>query len=227
MAKKKKQTRNRKKIEVIDKSPFWPMVGAVIMILLAIFTLLGAFNTGGNLPQGLYSSAYWMLGWSAILAPVALVYFGIIKFNSEDHQIPLGSLVSMITGVTLASSFFHVISATNEFADVGQPSRGGALGNLVGGIVLNAIDTIPAALMFFVFAVFAFFFAFGVSPKVILDFLGLFKTNKNKDTDLQALKQHPESSFKLNEGVPVEHHNKFCRSVARTGGGGGGGQKLT
>ncbi len=206
MAKKKKQTR-KKKVEVQERSPFWPMAGAIIMILLAIFTLLGAFGTGGTLPKGLYAGASWTLGWGALLTPFALVYFGVIKFNSEDHQIPLGNFVSMLLGLSLTASFLHVITATEDTLGTVTDGKGGEVGKLIGGVVLNAIDMVPAALMFFVFGVLAFFFAFGISPKEILRFANLFRGTPSEDTDLDELKRRSEpSSFKMNEGVPVEHH---------------------
>ncbi len=205
MAKKKKQTRSRKKVEVVERSPFWPMAGAIVMMLAAIFVLIGGFNTGGPLPVGLFDGAAWTLGWGAWLVPVALVYFGVVKFNSEDHQIPLGNFVSMLAGLTLSASWLHVISVeTNDLGEV--TSRGGAVGKLVGGSVLNAIDTIPASLMFFLFSILAFFFAFGISPKVLLSLIDMMRPAKSDDTDLGELKARAGEGFKMNEGVPVEHH---------------------
>ncbi|MDT9091208.1 hypothetical protein, partial [Escherichia coli] len=85
MAQKKKQTK-RKKAEPapVERSPFWAYTGAVVLILLAIFILIGGFGTGGTLPVGLFHSGYWTLGWSAYLLPLALAYWGIYKFATED-----------------------------------------------------------------------------------------------------------------------------------------------
>ncbi len=205
MAKKKKQTR-KKKAEEVEKSPFWPLAGAIGLILLAIFVLIGGFGTGGPLPTGLFSGAYWALGWGAYLTPIALVYFGVLKFNSEDHQIPLGKFISMLAGLTLTASWLHVISASKDATGEVVGSHGGYIGELLGGTILNAIDVIPAALMFFVFGVLAFFFAFGISPKVILGLVDLIRPSQSDDTDLSELKAKAGEGFKMNEGVPVEHH---------------------
>lgn len=205
MAKKKKNT--RKKAEApVEKSTFWPLAGAIGLILLAIFVLIGGFGTGGPLPTGLFSGTYWTLGWAAYLAPVALVYFGVLKFNSEDHQIPLGKLISMLAGLTLTASWLHVLSADKLSTAQNAGGHGGAVGQLVGGVVLNAIDVVPAALMFFVFGVLAYFFAFGISPKVILKLVDFVRPAKSDDTDLGELKAKAGEGFKMNEGVPVEHH---------------------
>lgn len=205
MAKKKKQTRKRAAPEV-ERSPFWPLAGAIGLILLAIFVLIGGFGTGGPLPTGLFHGAYWGLGWGAYLTPIALVYFGVLKFNSEDHQIPLGKLISMLAGLTMSASWLHVISASTDTAGQVTGGHGGSIGQLIGGAVLNAIDVIPAALMFFVFGLLAYFFAFGISPKVLLKIVDFIRPAQSDDTDLGELKSRAGEGFKMNEGVPVEHH---------------------
>ncbi len=176
------------------------------MVLFAIFLLLGGFGTGGPLPQGLFHAMYWTFGWGAYLTPIALAYFGILKFNSDDRQIPLSNFVSMIAGLILSASWLHVTFANKDALAGYIGGHGGEVGKLLGGVVLNAIDKIPASLMFFVFGVLAFFFAFAISPKVILKIGELFKRPEG-DTDLSALKaKASEHAFQLNEGVPVEHH---------------------
>src|SRR5476649_63275 len=90
--KKKKQTKTikAKKAEkaTIEQSNFWPLASAVFLFVLALFLLLGGFGTGGPLPKDLFHGAYWTLGWAAYLVPLALVYWGVYKFQSEDHHIP-------------------------------------------------------------------------------------------------------------------------------------------
>ncbi len=207
MAKKKKQTR-KQKIDPKDeeRSIFWPMVGAVLMLLLAFFVLIGGFGTGGPLPKNLYSGAYTALGWAAWLVPVALFYWGILKFVSEDKQIPLPKLLSMLAFVIMTACFLQV-SFSSYPIETGQWSNsvGGSVGKLFGGLALNAVSQVPAVIMFFVFTMLLFFLTFGISPRVILKLLGVLGRD-NEDTDLEALKA--EKGFKLNEGVPVEHHSR-------------------
>ena len=75
MAKKKKQTRNRKKVQEAPKEAvFWPLAGAIVMMVVAFFLLLGGFGAGGNLPVGLFNWMYVVFGWAAYFTPVALVY---------------------------------------------------------------------------------------------------------------------------------------------------------
>jgi S-DNA-T family DNA segregation ATPase FtsK/SpoIIIE len=209
MAKKKKKSTRKKTAAPVttERSPFWGYSAAVLLILLALFLLIGGFGTGGALPTGLFGAAYWLLGYAAWLAPVALVYWGVYKFMSEDHRIPLSNLFSMLALLVFSSSWFFTAFATKQLDGTFADGHGGNIGSGVGGAVLTALDKVPASLLFFVFALFAFFFAFGISPKVILKLGNLFKREPVEADGLAALKAKvSEQSFQLNEGVPVEHH---------------------
>lgn len=221
MAKKKKQTRSRKKAapEVEERSPFWPLAAAIIMLILAVFLLFGGFGTGGPLPKGLFSGAYWALGWAAYFTSGALVFFAVTKFKTEDKRIPLGKFVSMLAGLVFTACWFHTAFASKSF-DIYTGGHGGEVGRLVGGSVLGAIDKFPASLMFLVFAILAYFYAFSISPEVLIKAAGFFKSKPGEDTDLAALKQKAgENGFKLNEGVPVEHgstkHSSFKNTAQK------------
>lgn len=207
MAKKKKQTRSRKKAapEVEERSPFWPLAAAIIMLVAAVFMLFGGFGTGGPLPKGLFAGTYWAFGWAAYLTPIALVFFGITKFTSEDKRIPLGKFVGMLAALAFTASWFHTAFVSKVF-ETYSGGHGGEIGRLLGGSVLGAIDKFPASLMFFIFAILAYFYAFSISPEVLMKVVEFFKSKPSEDTDIASLKQKAsENGFKLNEGVPVEH----------------------
>lgn len=225
MAKKKKHTRKRQpEPEYKERSAFWPLAGAILMFLGAVFILLGGFGAGGDLPRNLFHGAYWALGWGAFLVPVALVFFGIVKFSSEDRQIPLAKFVSMLAFITMMVALLHVSFATGlEGSYVG--GHGGEVGKLFGNLALNALDNVPAAIMFFVFGLLLFFLTFGISPRILLGLLRVFKRHE-PDTDLADLKaKATDNGFQLNEGVPVEHHN--AREAAKMSSFKNTAQKLT
>jgi S-DNA-T family DNA segregation ATPase FtsK/SpoIIIE len=218
MAKRKKRTK-RKQTKAEDKSNFWPMAGGALLILIAIFALLGGFGAGGPLPESLFNGAYWALGWAAYMMPLALVFFGVLKFTSEDHQIPLSKNISMVAFLIFFASWLHVafVSGNQEVGYSGN--AGGAVGSLVGNVTLNAINKMPASIMFFVFTMLAFFFAFNISPDVLLKLGGLFKRRESGDSDLEKLKA--DSDFKINEGVPIERHGRASLGLKNSA------QKLT
>lgn len=207
MAKKKKQTR-RKKDEAKERSPFWPLTGAILLVILAFFLLLGGLGTGGKGPVNIFNGAYAVLGWAAYLTPLVLILFAVWKFQNEEHEVPLHRTVSLAAFLTMAAAWLQVgfvtmNNATGEYAG----GHGGAIGRIIGGVVLEALDKMPAAILFFVLTVLMFFLVFGISPKVILKLGELLKRPEGDDTDLAELKAKArDSGFKLNEGVPVEHH---------------------
>jgi S-DNA-T family DNA segregation ATPase FtsK/SpoIIIE len=218
---KKKQTKSRSKsansrsrakaVEepVVEQSVFWPIAGGIFLILLALFLLIGGFGTGGVLPVNLFKGAYAVLGWAAYLTPVALTYWGVQKFISEDKRIPLAKLTSMIFVLLFAAGFLQTAFASKNPLGEWQMGHGGTAGQLIGSAVLSALDKFPASLLFFVFFVLAVFFAFGISLKVLLHVFDPLRNKSESDedeaTDLADLKAKA-NGFTLNEGVPVEHH---------------------
>jgi S-DNA-T family DNA segregation ATPase FtsK/SpoIIIE len=208
MAKKKKSSKKKSAAPVYtERSPFWSYSASVLLILLAAFTLLGGFGTGGALPKGLFDGASWLFGWAAWLVPVALVYWGVYKFMAEDHRIPLGKLFGMFAVLIFAASWFYTAFAKAQPIGGFTGGHGGNVGEIVGQAVLTALDKVPASILFFVFTVFAVFFAFGISPKIILKIGDLFRPKELEEGELAALKAKAASSgFQMNEGVPVEHH---------------------
>jgi S-DNA-T family DNA segregation ATPase FtsK/SpoIIIE len=209
MGKKKKGSRKKKAEEAVEKSPFWPLAGAVLLLVLAIFLLFGGFGTGGPLPVGMFKGAFETLGWAAYLLPVVLIYWSVYKFKTEDHRIPLSKLFSIFAALIFTACwlFTSLAKEQGQGSGIWEGTYGGFMGQTMGGAVLQALDTFPASLMFFIFALMATFFAFGVSPKVLAGLVGLFR-KPAEDSELAALKAKAEGSgFQVNESVPVEHHS--------------------
>lgn len=208
---KKKKTKKKAAPAPPPKEPsvFWPLAGAFILILFALFLLLGGFGTGGNLPKGLFHGAYWLFGWAGYLTPAALVYWGIVKFTTEDRRIPMSKLLSMSLVLVFTASWLHVAFAHRVAGTTGWTGgHGGSSGSAIGGVVLSALDAFPAGLLFIILGLLAACFSFGASPKVLLKPFGMFKRQKSDEvTDLGDLKARAQNGgFQLNEGVPVEHH---------------------
>ncbi len=210
---KKKQTRKKKQPvveDVVERSPFWGLAGGVLLCVVALFLLLGGFGTGGPLPVNLFKGVYAVFGWAAYLSPVAMAYWGVYKITSEDRRVPLSKLLGMFSVLLFSAGWLHVSFASRNDAGAWVGGFGGAAGRVIGGMILSALDKWPAGILFFVLTILAVFFAFAISPKVILDFFAMFKaegTEEGAATDLAALKARAEhTGFKMNEGVPVEHH---------------------
>ena len=114
MAKKKKSKAKSRKAAAavpVERSPFWALAGAILLILLALFLLLGGFGTGGPLPVNMFEGVYWALGYAAYLSPLALVYFGVLKFVDEERKVPLGKFLGMLSFLLFSAL---LISANNS-----------------------------------------------------------------------------------------------------------------
>lgn len=207
MPKKKKSKKKVAEAPISEHSPFWAYAGAILLILLGIFMVLGGFNTGGSLPTGLFDGTYMTFGWAAWFAPIALVFWGVYKFTSEDRRIPLGKLMSMVAVLVFAAGLFHVMFADRDPMGNITGGNGGGIGNIVGGAVLSALDAVPASILLFFAALLSGFFAFGVSPKVLLNVFSVFKREPREEgeEDLGRLKAKAEAqiAFKVNEAVPT------------------------
>lgn len=206
MAKKKKRTSKKKKAEEAedDKSLFWPQATAILLIVSALFVALGGFGTGGPLPVNAFNVIYWMLGWAAYLVPMALLFFGIWKFAEENKKIPRQKFLGIFGLLVFTSGLLHVAFNTNAVTGEEAGGYGGTVGELAGDMILSALDSIPASVLFFVLAVLMFFLAFGISPEVLKKLLGIFGKQTDGEGELAEIKS--KAGFQLNEGVPVERH---------------------
>ena len=215
MPKKKKQKRN-KKVDKLEKeqSTFWPLATAVFLFLLALFLLLGGFGTGGVLPKDMFNAVYWLFGWAAYLAPAGLVYWGAYKFMSEDRRLPLPNIISVLALLTFSSSWLFSAFAQKQSDNTFVGGYGGNVGSLVGKGVLHVLDVVPASLLFLVLTMLSVFFAFGISPKVLMSLGKIFRSSNDPDNELYALKAKTDN-FKLNEGVPVMHHGAVKEDSSR------------
>jgi len=207
MAKKRKHVK-KKHDEDVERSPFWPLAGGILLCLLAALVLLGGFGTGGNLPVTSFKGGYWAFGWAAYLLPLALAYWGVLKFVGEENRIPFGKFVSMIGLLVFTACWLHTgLNSDKAYIASGHISKGGFVGESIGGAVLQALDPLPATLLFMIFGLLSAFFAFGVSPRILLAAGSLFK-RREVGSELGDLRAHAEASgFQLNEGVPTVHHS--------------------
>ncbi len=210
MAKKKKQTRS-KKAAPKQSSPFWQYASAVFLVLLALFILLGGLGTGGVLPLNLFKGMRSAFGLTAFLLPIVLVYWGVVKFMADNHKMSFGKLLSLWAALFFAASFLHVAMAAKTVGADGSTvwtnGQGGAVGSWLGGLVLGALDKVPAAIVFIAAFIPAAFHAFGVPLSVIWDALKSLRPEPrdHEDTDLMSLKRRAKSEqpagFKINEGL--------------------------
>jgi DNA segregation ATPase FtsK/SpoIIIE, S-DNA-T family len=212
MAKKKKTTSRKKKMaaEPVERSPFWSLAAAIVLMLVGLFLLLGGFGSGGPLPVDTFNALYWAFGIAAFLAPLALVFLGVATFRNEEHQFSISKTVGFVWTLVFASAWGYTAFATRGAASAWGGGHGGRVGKFVGNVGLSVLDKLPAALLLLVLTILAAFFALGISPKVLVSLANLFKKKETEEeSELAALKAKAgaqQADFQLNEGVPVVHH---------------------
>lgn len=180
----------------------------MLLFVLALFVLLGGFGTGGPLPKDIFKAGYATFGWAAYLLPLALCYWAAYKFKDEEHRMPRAKGFGISAVMVFAAGLLGTMFASKAGTTV-SGGHGGAVGNGLAAATMQLLDELPAMILFMVLSLLAVFFAFGISPKVLLGLGGLFRKPQSDDSDLGQLKARAESrGFQLNEGVPVEHGEK-------------------
>lgn len=221
MAKKKKKTTKRKsKVQAKEsKTPnvFWRQIAAFLIIVTALFILIGGFGWGGALPIKLYDVNAWFFGYAAFLVPFVLVFLAISKFQDEEFQIPFSKFLSSLIFLCMVSGMMHVVLDANNAASYAAAGQyGGEAGNGLRTVTLTFLNQTTAFIAFFSLAWIAFMFMFGISPKRMLLSIGaMFKREHKEEKDMKDLKAK-EKGFVLNEGVPVEHHTADAQQPRHT-----------
>ncbi|MBI4034417.1 DUF87 domain-containing protein [Candidatus Saccharibacteria bacterium] len=208
MAKRKYTKRKNKKADSRDLSGFWRGVGAVLLIVAGIVLGFGAF-INAPIPAGFWDNVWSAFGIATIVMPFALIYLGLLKFITEDQQIPLAKMLAVGGLMTFLASWLHTAFISHPAGDstawIG--GHGGDAGRAIGDILVNALGKFLSSLVFFVLSLFAALFALNIEPKSLLRLGEFFKKGGAEgEEDLAALKNKMAPGFQLHEGVPVEHH---------------------
>ena len=219
MAKKKKTTKKKKtnKPEIVKESSGFGLYAlAVVLFLLAILLFIGGFGTGGSLPLAMFHGVYWVFGWAAYIVPIILIIGSVYIFMREDHLIPKDKLASLIIVLLSFSGLSYVLFANKNSLGSWVGGHGGSVGSLLGSAILSALDKIPAVIVFLILVLIAAAYSLGLTVKDLANLLKHPAQKDDLDTDLNQLKDKAESNFKLNEGVPVEHHSQDIFPVEPT-----------
>lgn len=209
MAKKAKRGRPPGK-KVNEKAKrngnFWRAVAAVALIIFGVVLAFGAFISA-PIPQNTWDGFWWALGAATVVAPVALIYLGILKFINEEQRIPLPNMIGTLGLLIFFASWLHVSFLTKDVASNAVAGHGGEVGAAVGNLLASALGKFLASLVFFMLTVFSFLFTFAIEPRSLLNVFNIFKREPREggEEDLAALKKKMTPDFQLHEGVPVEH----------------------
>lgn len=214
MAKRKKRTSRKK----IDKAPkhilpegFWPQVGAVVLVVLALLLALGMFGSGGAFPQTTYDVGQTIFGMAVYILPLLFVYRAVQIFKAEHNKIPAVVTGATIFFIIVASGFVQLMQ-NDPAAFARDHSDGGVVGWAYAQGMLMFLDAGIGALVSAIILLITSLFVLSVSPRAVVDwFIGLFKREKDDSLKANAAIAEKASAtpskaigeFKLNQGVPT------------------------
>jgi S-DNA-T family DNA segregation ATPase FtsK/SpoIIIE len=203
MAKKAKRGRppgkKNKDKAAKSNSGFWRAVGAVFLIIFGVVLLFGAFISA-PIPHDVWHGFWWALGGATIVAPIALIYLGALKFINEEQRIPLPNMIGTIGLLAFLASFLHVVFMPG--------GHGGQVGQTVGDALADAMGKFLASLVFLLLTVFSVLFTFAIDPRSLLKLFERPEREPGEDSseNLGDLKRKMAPDFQVHAGVPVEQH---------------------
>lgn len=195
-------------------SPFWKQVYAFLLIVLAIFLLLGGFGTGGAFPEWFFDRASWLVGMAAYFLPFTIVYLAVLKFKSEGHTIPFGKMISALMTPAMMAGMLHIFVEREDAASAASEGLyGGQVGHFISSMLLGFLDAGTSFVLLIVLTLISLLFTFSVTPKRFFGWLYralLAKFFKKKEEELLDTDAKPKPvathPFAVNEAVPVVHH---------------------
>ena len=217
MAKRKKRTSKSKKAVKASTHTlpegFWPQVGAVVLVVLALLLALGIFGSGGAFPLATYDAGKALFGWAVFILPFLFVYRAIQIFQAEHNKVP-----GVVTGATIlfivVSSGFVQLMQVKPTAFSTTHEDGGIVGWMYAQAALTVVDANVGALISVIILLVTSLFVLSVSPRSVIDwFINLFKREDSPLTKANASIAERASSaqlptksigeLKLNQGVPT------------------------
>ncbi len=218
MAKRKRRSSHKKVAhqgaQHVLPEGFWPQVGAVVLVLLAILLVLGIMNSGGPFPKTAYDVGRFLLGNAIYIIPLLFVYRAVQIFRAENNRIPAVVTAATVLFVVFFAGFLQLMSNNPASLEAAQHGAGGGVTGWVAGQgALGLVSAQVGALVFLVLLLITSLFVLALSPQAVIDKIkSMFRRDEgeklagNKAVAERAAaldKKSLSSEFKLNEGVPT------------------------
>jgi S-DNA-T family DNA segregation ATPase FtsK/SpoIIIE len=218
MPRKKTYKKNKKPV-IRHQLPggFWSQVWAVVLIAISIVFIVSWFGFGGPILESFFKLTMGIVGYSLYTIPLFFIYTAVLIFRAEDNKIPFVIKFAVVLEIILFSGLFGLIKSGNS-------QYGGSVGTFIDNAFLELVNSGVAAFIYVLIIFLTTLFIFSISPKTFLnDMFNLFKTDKNKEKDTEALRRkepvlasNNESTiakkpndFKLNASVPMLDHSQI------------------
>ncbi|MCL2451600.1 DNA translocase FtsK [Candidatus Saccharibacteria bacterium] len=199
---------------------FWRQVGAIFLILIALVIGLGLFKIGGAFPTGLADAIRWVIGWTAYVVPLILLWQAIQIFHSEDNRLPgIIWFATILFLVCFAGLFQLMLSNPLSQADAFAGNGGGVFGLGVAEMLLQIANIPVSAVILVVLMIILIFFVLRASPKKVISAIIEFfrREDEAESSNAKVAKKvakveeqaiaHEPVKLKLNKGVETVDHS--------------------
>lgn len=227
MAKKKKKTQKK---DIGASSPkhtlpegFWSQVGAIVLIALSILFVVSWFNTGGPVPEWIYSTSLALVGYTFYVVPIFAIYIAVEIFRSEKNKLPVQVKIAAVSMLLWFSGLFGLIKGSDGKAS------GGALGDFMNSLMLSVVDSGLAAFFYILLLLITLLFITRVSPFVLFKKIwSLIKSDSSEQSANSRIMQNATSTdasgrqlmadFKLNINNPEAEDKRMRLPLFRKSG---------
>jgi S-DNA-T family DNA segregation ATPase FtsK/SpoIIIE len=154
-------------------------IAAIILIVLALIVILGAFGGAGVAGNFIYHTIFENLfGFGVVLIPVTLIVYSIYLFRGQTNP---WNILEYISATTLGLS-------TLGFIDIISPSLrgGGIVGHGIGGAMIRVFDVYASAIILGAIVLISFLVLLNEELKIPNFLHNLFSKDDTKDRQLNA-----------------------------------------
>ncbi len=189
---------------------FWRQVSIILVILMAILMLFGAFGTGGSISVQLFDWARWLVGWFAYFLPFILIIGAVRKYRSEEGRLPTSMLFGAFVLVAACAGFLHLFVSGDSLEAADDGTGGGIIGHITSDAILTVLNKVTGGIVLVVLALIALHFLLKMPLNRLMRVFKIEQRKKAQKTEEEAgapqesKKKDAAPEFKLNEGVPIQ-----------------------
>ncbi len=151
---------------------FWPQVGAIVLIVVALIIGLGLFLIGGVFPVKLAQAIRWLIGWTAFILPFVLVWQAVQIFRREGDKVWVAAILCLL----LAGLFQLLLDNPQSQAESLAGNGGGIFGWMIASGCLQFLNAPVAALILVALIFILLMYILDINLNTIMDAIAsLFK----------------------------------------------------
>ncbi|MEN9647586.1 MAG: cell division protein ftsK, segregation ATPase FtsK/SpoIIIE, family [Candidatus Parcubacteria bacterium] len=153
-------------------------ISSILFIAVAVFMLLGAFNSAGFLGSKIFSGLTYLFGIGYYLIPLLLISLAISFLRNLKQNFALTKIIGACIFFISGLSMVHLL----------LPERGGVVGSLIASPIIRLVDVQATFLFLFAFLVISFLVMFD-TPITFGFFKRMFAKKEPSETSFDETKE--------------------------------------